>query len=248
MRSSNPALSEDTFTHFGYRMAAAEAMTVQGTMIKTALMLLCLLLSAGYTWSLFIKSHGNVAAVTPWMWGGAIGGFVAALVTIFKKEWAAVTAPIYALLEGFFIGGLSSLLEASFPGIVIQATALTFGTMAAMLAVYQSGIIDVNDRFRFGVAAATGGIVLVYFGAILLGFFGISLPIVYGSGWLGILFSLLVVGVAALNLILDFDFIDKGSRLGVPKYMEWYGAFALMVTLIWLYIEMLRLLAKLRER
>ena len=178
----------------------------------------------------------------------ACSGFVMALVTVFKKEWAGITAPLYALLEGFFIGGLSAVLEVSFPGIVMQAAGLTFGTLFMMLVVYQSGLVKATENFKLGVFAATGGIAIVYLVTFVLSFFGIQPSFMYSNSWLSIGISLFVVIVAALNFIIDFDVIEQGVRQNVPKYMEWYGAFAMMVTLIWLYIEFLRLLSKLRSR
>ncbi len=247
MRTSNPALNPETFSGFPYVSDRSESMTVPGVVNKTAILLLCVMLTAGWTWSLYYKS-ADPSVVSPWMIGGAIAGLIAAIVTIFKKEWAPVTAPIYALCQGFFVGGLSSVLDASYPGIVIQATGLTFGTLAVMLFLYKSGIISVTDKFRMGVVAATGAVALVYVVSIVLSFFGTSIPLIHGSGLVGIGFSLVVVGIAALNLVLDFDFIEQGASRGLPQYMDWYAAFGLMVTLIWLYIEMLRLLAKLRSR
>lgn len=247
MRSSNPALLGDTFGGFGYVADRSDAMSVQGSLTKTIILFLCMLLTAGYTWNLAFQS-GNPAVVTPWMMGGLFGGLIAAFVTIFKKEWAAYTAPIYALLEGLFIGGISAIFEASYPGIAMQATLLTFGAMAMMLFLYKTGIIQVTEKFRMGIFIATGAVGLIYFVSIILSFFGIQIPFIYGGGLFGIGFSLVVVGIASFNLILDFDFIEQGARRGVPKYMEWYGAFAMMVTLVWLYLELLRLLSKLRER
>jgi uncharacterized YccA/Bax inhibitor family protein len=180
--------------------------------------------------------------------GGVIGGLVLGFVTVFKKEWSVVTAPLYALCEGAFLGALSGMLESMFPGIAIQAVGLTFGTCFVMLLAYRSGLIRVTQRFTMGVIAATGGIAVFYLLTMLLGFFGVRIPLIYGGGPVGILFSLAVVVIASLNLILDFDFIQKGAAQGAPKYMEWYAAFGLMVTLIWLYMEMLRLLTKLRRR
>lgn len=246
MQSMNPTLTTNTFKGFGY--ISSDTMTVQGVVWKTMICLLCVLLTAGWTWMQYYQSGGNAAALSPWMYGGAIGGFVLAMVTVFKKEWAPVTAPLYSLVEGLFVGALSAMMEAAFPGIVMQAVSLTFGTLFAMLAAYQTGLIRATERFKLGVVAATGGIALVYLVTIVLGFFGISVPFVFAGGLFGILFSLFVVVVAALNFILDFDFIEQGARLGAPKYMEWYGSFAMMVTLIWLYIEFLRLLSKIRER
>ena len=178
---------------------------------------------------------------------GGIGGFIVAMVTIFKKEWSPITAPIYALLEGLVLGGVSAMLEMRFHGIAIQAVALTFGTLVAMLLAYRTGLIKVTDKLRLGIVAATGGIAVFYFLQFILGFFGVHFTTINGSGPIGIGFSIVVVIVAALNLVLDFDLIENGARYGAPKYMEWYGAFALMITLIWLYFEILRLLSKFRS-
>lgn len=248
MRSSNPVLSDSTFSGIGI---GEERMTIQGVVNKTALLLVLVMLGAGWTWSLFFGAPSpeqGMAAAAPWMIGGLLGALVAALVTVFKRSWVMVTAPLYALLEGLFIGGFSALMEAQFPGIVIQAVGLTFGTLLGLLAIYSSRLIQVTDNFRLGVTAATAGIALVYLATLLLSFFGIRIPYIHESGLIGIGFSLFVVVIAALNLVLDFDFIEQGAARGAPKYMEWYGAFSLMVTLIWLYIEFLRLLSKLRSR
>jgi uncharacterized YccA/Bax inhibitor family protein len=246
MRTANPALTDKAFR--GLRaLDESRAMTVQGTVNKTGLLLAILLVGAWWTWGIFLKS-GNPAAVYPWIMGGAIGGLVVALVTVFKKEWAGITAPAYALLEGFVLGGLSSVFEAMYPGIVIQAVGLTFGTLFGLLIAYRSGWIKVTENFKLGVVAATGGIFLVYMASWVLGIFGVNMPFIHESGIIGIGFSVFVVVVAALNLVLDFDFIERGAEAGAPKYMEWYGAFGLIVTLVWLYIEILRLLSKLRSR
>ena len=179
---------------------------------------------------------------------GALGGFVVAMVTIFKKTWAPVTAPIYALLEGLVLGGLSAMFEMRYPGIAMEAVGLTFGTLLVMLFLYKSGVIKVTQKFRMGVVAATGGIMVFYLLTWLLSMFHISaFSSVYGSGLIGIGFSLFVVAIAALNLVLDFDFVEQGVTVGAPKYMEWYAAFGIMVTLVWLYLEMLRLLSKMRK-
>lgn len=178
---------------------------------------------------------------------GGIGGFIMALVTIFKKEHSPVTAPIYALLEGLFLGGVSAYFEAQLAGIVFQAVLLTMGTLLSLLFIYKSGLINVTENFKLGVAAATGGIALVYLISFGMSLFGSTMPYIHESGLIGIGFSLFVVVIAALNLVMDFDFIEQGAEQKAPKYMEWYAAFGLMVTLIWLYIEFLRLLAKLRD-
>jgi uncharacterized YccA/Bax inhibitor family protein len=245
MRTSNPALNEQVFR--GEGAAFGEAMTVQGTVNKTGILLICAVATAAWTWSIFLHSR-SPQAVAPLALVGVIGGLVFALATIFKKTWAPVTAPIYALLEGLVLGSVSAILEVRFPGIAIQAVSLTFGTMVALLLAYRSGVIRVTDKFRLGIFAATGGIALFYVVEMILGLFGVHFTAVNGSGVMGIGFSVFVVIIAALNLVLDFDFIESGARAGAPKYMEWYGAFGLLVTLIWLYFEILRLLSKLRSR
>ena len=244
MRTSNPALNDNVFR--GERAAIGEAMTVQGAVNKTGVLLVCVIASAAWAWNRFLADPASAA---PLIGLGAIGGLIFAFVTIFKRSWAPVTAPIYALLEGLVLGGISVITNLRYPGIAIQAVTLTFGTLLALLIAYKSGIIRVTEKFRMGVVAATGGIALFYFASMILGFFGIHFfGSVFGSGPIGIGFSIVVVIVAALNLVLDFDFIESGARMGAPKYMEWYSAFGLMVTLIWLYLEILRLLAKSRSR
>lgn len=246
MRTANPTLSSRTFSGLSHAVPA-EAMTLQGTVNRTFVMLALVVLTASWTWNQFWAS-GDPAAVRVWMGVGVFGGLVLALATVFKKTWSPVTAPLYALLEGLFLGGLSAVFEARFPGIVIQAVSLTFATTLALLLAYRSGLIRVTDNFRLGIVAATGGICLIYVTTMILGFVGIRVPYIHESGLIGIAFSLFVVVVAALNLVLDFDFIEKGAERGAPKYMEWYAAFGLMVTLIWLYVEILRLLSKLNQR
>jgi uncharacterized YccA/Bax inhibitor family protein len=243
MRSGNPVLSDKTFRGLP---RAGEAMTMGGTVNRTAIMLALVMITAGWTWNKFYVSQ-DAAAVMPYMWLGLLGGLAAALVTIFKKEWAPVSAPIYALLEGLALGSISAVFEVQFPGIVLQAVGLTFGTLAAMLIAYRTGLIRATENFKRGVIVATGGIFVVYLVDMILRFFGIGIPFIHESGALGIGFSVFVVIIAALNLILDFDFIESGVAQRAPKYMEWFGAFALMVTLIWLYLEILRLLAKTRR-
>jgi uncharacterized YccA/Bax inhibitor family protein len=244
IRTSNPALNEKAFKG---QVAYGEAMTLQGTVNKTGLLLLLVVATAAWTWGL---SHSPApGAAIPWMIGGLFGGFIVALVTIFKQNWSPITAPIYALLEGLALGGISAMFERMYPGVAIQAVGLTFGTLFVMLLAYKTGTIRATRGFRLGVLAATGGIALLYLVEMVLGgFFHIQVPEINGSGAVGIGFSLFVVIIAALNLVLDFDMIETGVRNGAPKYMEWYGAFGLMVTLIWLYLEILRLLGKMRRR
>jgi uncharacterized YccA/Bax inhibitor family protein len=248
LRTSNPAFSGDVVTGSGLRASYGSTMTISGAVNKAGLLMICVVLTAMWTWNQFLNSGGDMGAVSGYMMLGGIGGFIAALVTIFKKEWSPVSAPVYALLEGLFLGGISATMELRFPGIAIQAVALTFGTCFCMLLAYRSGLIRPTQKFMIGVVAATGGIALVYFASMILGLFHVQIPGIFGSGPIGILFSLGVVIVAALNLILDFNFIEQGAQNGLPKYMEWYGAFGLMVTLIWLYLEIIRLLSKLRDR
>jgi uncharacterized YccA/Bax inhibitor family protein len=243
-RTSNPALNERAFKG---QVALGDAMTLQGTVNKTGVLLLCVVVAAAWTWGL---THSNQPeAAMPWMMGGVLGGFAVALVTIFKKNWAPFTAPLYAILEGLALGAISSFFDKMYPGVAIQAVGLTFGTLFVMLLAYKTGMIKATQGFKIGVIAATGGIAVFYLVEMVLNWvFHFQVPAINGSGTWGILFSLFVVIIAALNLVLDFDMIETGVRGGAPKYMEWYGAFGLMVTLIWLYLEILRLLAKTRRR
>ena len=241
IRSGNPALSTKTFENL--TSASSNVMTIDGTVNKTAISMGILLLAAYYTYSNAIMSFVLV---------GFIGGFILALLTIFKKEWAPTTVPIYALLEGLALGGVSKIYENAFePGIVPQAIMLTLGILFALLFAYKSKIIQATENFKLGVFAATAGIGVVYLISFLMSLFGGGgLPIMNpaNSSMLSVGFSLFVVIIASLNLVMDFDFIEAGAAKGAPKYMEWYGAFGLLVTLIWLYLEIIRLLAKLNSR
>ena len=253
IKTSNPALGENTYRdaagmQFGGTIDATARMTLSGTVNKTAILLLCALATAAWTWNTFMQTK-DPASVAGMLMLGALGGLVVAFVTVFKKEWAPVTAPIYSLLQGLLLGGISAVFEVRYPGIAFQAVGLTFGTLFALLLVYKAGLIRVTRTFMLGVAAATGGIMLFYFAQMILSFFPVSFfTSVYGNGAIGIGFSLFVVAIAALNLVLDFNFVEQGVAYGAPKYMEWYSAFGIMVTLVWLYLEMLRLLAKLNSR
>jgi len=246
MRTSNPALNDKIFQQAAEEEYGATTMTVGGTVNKTAILLMLVILTASIMWQRFFTVGPE--AVMPWMFVGLIGGLIAGFATIFLRRYAMFTAPVYALLEGLLLGGLSVFMESVFPGIVIQAVGLTFGTLILILTIYKTGIIKVTDKFRLGVVAATGAIFLVYIATWIMSFFGAQIPYIHGSGPIGIGFSLVVIVIATLNLVLDFDFIERGAKLGAPKYMEWYGAFGLIVTLVWLYIEFLRLLSKLRSR
>ena len=252
MRSGNPVLNDKTFTRH-IDLTGDDRMTLMGTVHKTAALLILLVLTASYTWSLVmgVNDDGQLVAapgIFGYMIGGAIGGLIFALITCFKPTWAPITAPLYAAAEGLFIGAISAFAESRFPGIVLQAVGLTFGTLFALLGAYRSGLIRATENFKLGVCAATGGICLIYLATFILGMFDVHIPFIHGSGLFGIGFSAFVVVIAALNLVLDFDFIENGADHGAPKYMEWVGAFGLMVTLVWLYIEILHLLMKLRSR
>jgi uncharacterized YccA/Bax inhibitor family protein len=244
MKTSNPALNVNSFRVD--QAVSGEAMTLAGTVNKTGILLICVVATAAWSWSRFFRASTSDAALPLGI--GLVGGFVVAMVTIFKKEWSPITAPLYALLEGLALGGISAMFERRYHGIAIQAVGLTFGTLFVLLMAYQSGVIRVTEKFKLGVVAATGGIAVFYLAQFVLGFFGVHFAALNGSGLLGIGFSVVVVIVAALNLVLDFDFIESGVSAGAPKYMEWYGAFGLIVTLVWLYLEILRLLSKINDR
>lgn len=244
MRTANPALNDKAFQgEMVYEVP--QPMTIPGTVNRTAVLVGLAIISAAYTWNRFSAGSN---AVGPLIIGGAIGGFIVAIVTVFKKKWSPVTAPIYAILEGLMLGGISAIFNQQYPGIVINAVMLTFGVLAALLVAYKSGIIKATENFKLGVVAATGGVALVYLLSIVMGFFGVGIPFLHSNGPIGIGVSVVIVIIAALNLVLDFDFIENAADAGVPKYMEWYAAFGLMVTLVWLYLEILRLLAKLQSR
>lgn len=248
MRSSNPALSHNTFAAAPLA-ASSGSMSINGTINRCLILLALILCGAGWVWSSFHNPMAEAPhpSLMGLIIGGALVGFIVALITIFKASWSPITAPIYALCEGVFLGGTSAMLELQFPGIALQAVGLTFGTLAGMLIAYRAGIIRATEKFKAVVCAATLGIFIVYAASFILGIFGVSMPYIHGSGPIGIGVSLFVVAIAALNLILDFDLIEQGAKSNSPRYMEWYGAFGLMVTLVWLYVEFLILLAKLRS-
>jgi uncharacterized YccA/Bax inhibitor family protein len=242
-RSGNPTLTAGTFAK--YRVApGVEQMTLGGTVNKTAMSLGVLLIAALYIWT----RGADDPRLGVWILVSSIAGLIVMLVTVFKHAWAQYTTLVYAALEGIALGGVSVLTEAEYPGIVGQAVFLTFGTLGALLVAYRSGMIQPTQNFRLGVVAATGGIFVFYLVGFALSFVGIQVPLIHSNGLIGILFSVVVVVLAALNLVLDFDFIEQGVSHGAPKHMEWYGAFGLLVTLVWLYLEILRLLSKLRSR
>lgn len=247
-KSGNPTLREQTFEKTLNYEDSQSVMTQSGTMNKFGLLMLLVLGSASFTW----KAAAEGVNVLPWVMGCAIGGLILALVISFRPQFAAYAAPVYALVKGVFVGGISAYYNDAFaqiaPNLIMQAVGLTFGVVIAMYGLYRFGVIKATERFKSIVFMATAGIAVFYLLSFILSFFGIHMPLIHDNSQWGILFSLAVVVIASLNLILDFDMIEKGSEMGAPKYMEWYGAFALVVTIIWLYIEILRLLSKLASR
>ena len=243
-RSGNPALNKSSFDSFSRTSRGAEineVMTIKGTVDKTAIGLFLLILSAYYSFG------PDMTYLIPI---GVFGGLIVAIITIFKKEWSPITVPIYAILEGLAMGSISYMFNQAYEGIVMQAIGLTLGILASLLLAYRSGMIKATENFKLGIAAATGGIFLVYMANLIMSFFGASISVLdpTNSSLMSIGISLFIVVIASLNLVLDFDFIEEGAEKGAPKYMEWYGAFGLLVTLIWLYLEILKLLSKLRNR
>ena len=245
MATSNPAMSQAVYRRAGLAEAPTLAMTIRGAVLKTALLVVILLATAAFTWSRVVEGATTLAYGL--LVAGSIGGFIVALVTVFKPKASPITAPIYAALEGAVLGAISAVFETAYPGIVIQAVGLSIGVLAIMLFLYGTGIIRATERFKIGLIAATGAICLVYLVSAVASLFGARIPYIHESGPVGIGFSLVVVVIAALNLILDFDFLEQGVKQQAPKYMEWYGGFSLLVTLVWMYLEILRLLAKIRN-
>jgi uncharacterized YccA/Bax inhibitor family protein len=236
-RSGNPVFGDKFNQSQGF--VGSERMTLDGTVNKTGILLGLCFIGAIISWNI-----PNPFFIV----GGALVGFGLAIYTSFVPRNAGITAPIYAFVEGLFLGGVSLMFEVQYPGIAIQAIGLTFGTLASLLFFYKSGLIKPTENFRLMIFSATFGIMILYLVSIVMSFFGSGIGFIHSNGIFGIGFSLFVVSIAALNLVLDFDFIEQGSENSLPKFMEWYGAFSLMVTLVWLYLEILRLLAKLRSR
>lgn len=245
-KSRNPALGVDTFTNVR-SIETSETMTIDGTVMKTGILGFIVFATALFTWNLYQVNH-DFLAIQPYVLGGSIAGLVVAIIIIIKKTTAPFLAPAYCALQGLMLGGISAFMNQIFPGIVIQAIVLTFGILFSLLIIYRLKIIRATENFKLIVGSATAGIALYYVISIVGRLMGFSLPLIHESSTPGILFTLFVVVIAALNLVIDFDFIEKGAEAKAPKYMEWYGAFGLMVTLIWLYLEILRLLSKLRSK
>ena len=265
MRTGNPTLNDQVFRIEDRTVSTT--MTLEGVATKTMLLLgIVVAVSAVVWWQIWPMLQGaqvhqpegytrvlaNVpGAVYGYMIFGIISGLIVGIVTCFAPRWSPITAPIYAACEGVFLGAFSAMFEFMYPGIVMQAVVATFGTLASLLVAYRLRLVRATENFKLGVIAATGGIMLLYLASFILSLFGwngLVVNIFSSTGWLSIGFSVFVIIIAALNLVLDFDFIESGCERGAPKYMEWYAGFGLLVTLIWLYIEIVRLLAKLQSR
>ena len=244
MRNSNPVFNSESFTK-PQGLSSTGVMTVNGTITKSFYLLFLVALSSISTWIYLMMSH-NFQTVTVFAGMGSIVSLIIGFIAIYKPQTCHVTAPLYSIFQGFALGAITTLLSLKYGGIAFQAVALTMSVALAMLLSYKFGLIRATEKFRSIVTIATGGIFIIYMASMLLGFFGIQLPFMR-TGIFGIIFSLIVIGVAALNLILDFDNIEQGARSGAPAYMEWVGAFGLMVTLIWLYWEIIRLISILRN-
>lgn len=247
MRTSNPTLNNDVFVNSRTGVRADGVMTLNGTVIKTAILTLLLITAAGWSWKIAMSGQPP-AWFGPALTFGWIVPLVTALIISFVPKTAPALSPVYAVGKGVIVGILSAMFERQFHGIVLTAVMLTCGILFALLAAYMTGMIKPTENFKLGIFAATGGIALFYLATWVLSMFGVQVPGLIGNGWMSIAFSGFVVVIAALNLVLDFDFIENGCAAGAPKHMEWYAAFGLLVTLVWLYIEILRLLAKLRSR
>jgi len=249
-KSSNPVLKGNAFSKEA-AFGRSSSMTINGTIEKTGILLFILIIAAAYTWGIFFNSgdvENAMGSMSGWLIGGALGGFAVAIAMMFMKKYAGILAPIYAVLEGLFLGAISAIFESMYPGIVMNAVLGTFATFLTMLFAYRTGLIKVTEKLRSIIVIATGAIAVMYLLSWIMGMFGVGMSFLHDSSMLSIGISLFVIVIAALNLLLDFDFIEKGSSMGAPKYMEWFGAFGLLVTLVWLYIEFLRLLAKLQSR
>jgi uncharacterized YccA/Bax inhibitor family protein len=248
-QSGNPTLSQKIFDR-SLAQTEGSTMTVRGTINKFGFLLFMVVAGAAYTWHLYYNNQQQT--MMTFLWVGMIGGLIVAVITVFKPNLAPYTSPAYGILEGFLLGALSAILNDAFkekyPGLIIQAVGLTFGVAIAMFLLYNFRVIRATQRFRSIIFTATLGIAIFYGLTLILGLFHINVPFMYDSSMLGIGLSLFVVAIAALNLILDFDMIEKGADSGAPKFMEWYGAFGLLITIVWLYVEILRLLSRFAGR
>lgn len=247
--TANPVMTDAAFQRAERLIDQPACMTVQGSVLKSAILVSIVILTGGFAWAQLASgaNGSNQSAAAGFMIGGLIGGLITSLIIFFSPKTSPFVAPVYAAFEGVFMGTLSALFEAKFPGIVLQAVGLSVGVLVMMLFLYGTGIIRVTEKFRLGVVAATGAVCLVYLVSMIGSLVGYPVPYIHSSGPIGIGFSVVVVIIAAINLLLDFDFIERGSKYQAPKYMEWYAGYGLLVTLVWMYLEILRLLAKLRS-
>ncbi len=250
MQSSNPALTRDPFSRYHSPVDTDKTMTLSGCINKAGFLILLVIFGASLTWQYIGSlqtSYGQPAMPSGILWGSLIGGLILAMIIIFKPTTAPFLSPVYALIEGALLGAISMFMEIRYPGIAMQAVVGTFGVFALMLFTYRTGLIKVTEKFRSIMMMAVGGIFLIYMVSFLGSLFGFNLPYIHEGGPIGIGFSVVVCGIAAFSLLLDFDLIEKGAQQRAPKFMEWYAAFSLLVTLIWLYLEILRLLGKSRK-
>ncbi len=238
-KSKNPLINEEKLQKMTFDAVDYVPMTLKGAINKTYILTGILLIAA---------MIGFTMPSPLFLIGGAIGGFIVVIISVFKKEKSAVLAPIYAILEGLFVGAISAIYATAYNGIILQAIMLTISMLIIMLVVYSSGWIKVTNKFRIGVFMATGGVMLVYLLSFVLSLFGINMPYIHESGTIGIILSLVIIGIASLNLLLDFDNFEKGAQYKLPQYMEWFFAMGLLITLVWIYLEFLRLLAKLNRK
>ncbi|RLD52418.1 MAG: hypothetical protein DRI94_03210 [Bacteroidetes bacterium] len=244
-KTTNPVLSEKRFENIRTQAGVlTEPMTLSGTINKTLLLFLLLLITGSLSWRMTLSGSINPMLL---IWGGAIGGLIVAIFTVMKPEKSPITAPIYALLEGLFVGSISAFYSKFYSGIIIQAVGLTLSILFVMLILYRTGVIKATPKFKKGIIIATGGVAVFYILNLIAGAFGGGVDF-FKLGTMGIILSLVIIVIAAMNLVLDFDLIEKGINAGQPKYVEWFAGFGLMVTLIWLYLEILRLLALLSRR
>ena len=239
-RTGNPVLTSNAFN---IQSDYTDKMTIGGTVNKTFLSLLILVGSAYYSWT-------NIGIANILVLPSIVISFIVAIITIRNKHWSPTTVPIYAVLQGIFLGVISNVFNSMYEGIVITAVSYTLCILFALLSIYRLGLIKATENFKLGIAAATGGIALLYIINFVMSFFGSGIPLmdINNASMMSIGFSVFVIIIAALSLVVDFDFIEEGAEKGAPKYMEWFGAFGLMVTLVWLYLEILKLLAKLNSR
>ncbi|HEY9676854.1 MAG TPA: Bax inhibitor-1/YccA family protein [Drouetiella sp.] len=247
IKSSNPAFRKEAWQREGTNVGGG-TMTLNGTALKAGLLGALLVVSAAVPWHMFFSTNASVSALTPYMLVGLLGGLITAFATIYNKHLAPILSPLYAIFEGLALGAISAIFEYRYPGVAIMAIGTSFAVLGAFLFAYSTKIVRPSANFLQAVMLATGGIALYYIAALVMSLFGMHMPLMNDSGWLSIGVSIFTSLIAGLNLFIDFNFIEESCEQGAPKYMEWYGAFGIMLTMVWLYMELLRLMAKLRSR